>query len=63
VRILWGQDDPFFRTELGKQLCEAFPNATLTTVPAGRTFLPLDHPAELAQEITAASRNTTQRRR
>lgn len=54
VRILWGEADPFFKTELGRQLSEAFPRATLTTVPGGRTFLPLDHPAEVAHEITAA---------
>jgi pimeloyl-ACP methyl ester carboxylesterase len=56
VRILWGDDDPYFRPELGRQLSGAFPRATFTTVPAGRTFLPLDHPDELAREITAASR-------
>jgi pimeloyl-ACP methyl ester carboxylesterase len=54
VRILWGDADPYFRPELGRQLSEAFPRASLTTVPAGRTFLPLDHPDEVAGEITAA---------
>ncbi len=54
VRILWGEDDPFFRAELGRQLSEAFPHASLTTVPGGRTFLPLDHPGEVASEITSA---------
>jgi pimeloyl-ACP methyl ester carboxylesterase len=54
VRILWGGADRFFRAELGRQLSEAFPHATLTTMPGGRTFLPLDHPAEVAHEITAA---------
>jgi pimeloyl-ACP methyl ester carboxylesterase len=54
VRILWGEADPFFRIKLGRQLGEAFPRASLTTVPAGRTFLPLDHPGEVAREITAA---------
>jgi pimeloyl-ACP methyl ester carboxylesterase len=63
VRILWGEDDPFFRPELGRQLSEAFPRATLTTVPAGRTFLPLDHPGELAREITAAARDGAPRKR
>ena len=29
VRILWGEDDPFFRPRLGRQLSEAFPHATL----------------------------------
>jgi pimeloyl-ACP methyl ester carboxylesterase len=55
VRILWGEADPFFRTELGRQLNEAFPRASLTTVPAGRTFLPLDYPGEVASEIAAAA--------
>ena len=43
VRVLWGDGDPFFRLKLGRQLSEAFPRATLATVPGGRTFLPLDH--------------------
>jgi pimeloyl-ACP methyl ester carboxylesterase len=54
VRILWGEADPSFRIELGRQLSEAFSHASLTTVAAGRTFLPLDHPGEVAREITAA---------
>ena len=54
VRIVWGEGDRFFRVKLGRQLSEAFPNASLTTVPAGRTFLPLDHPDEVAREIAAA---------
>ena len=62
VRILWGEDDPFFRAELGQQLSEAFPRATLTTVPGGRTFLPVDHPGEVAREITAAIRDAAPRR-
>jgi pimeloyl-ACP methyl ester carboxylesterase len=61
VRILWGEDDAFFRPELGRKLGEAFPRATLTTVPGGRTFLPLDHPGELAREITAAARDAAPR--
>ncbi len=61
VRILWGDADPFFRAELGRQLSEAFPRASLATVPTGRTFLPLDHPGEVAREITAAIRDTVPR--
>jgi pimeloyl-ACP methyl ester carboxylesterase len=57
VRILWGDDDPFFPTELGKQLGEAFSRVTLSTVPQGRTFLPLDHPARVAREIAAVARD------
>jgi len=55
VRVLWGDDDKFFPVELGRQLSEAFPHATLSTVPGGRAFLPLDHPDEVASEITAAA--------
>lgn len=54
VRIVWGEADPFFRTELGRRLSEVFPHASLTTVPGGRTFLPLDRPDEVAGEIVAA---------
>jgi pimeloyl-ACP methyl ester carboxylesterase len=61
VRILWGDDDQYFRTDLGVRLSEAFPHACLRTVPAGRTFLPLDHPDEVAAEIMAAIRDTVPR--
>jgi pimeloyl-ACP methyl ester carboxylesterase len=54
VRVLWGERDAYFRLKLGRQLSEAFPRAALTTVPAGRTFLPLDHPDRVASEIVAA---------
>ena len=63
VRILWGEQDRFFRTELGRQLSEAFPHASFTTIPAGRTFLPLDYPGEVAHEITAAVRDTSSPKR
>ncbi len=56
VRILWGEADSMFRLRLGRQLAEAFPHATVTTVPGGRTFLPLDHPDKVAAEISAAVR-------
>jgi pimeloyl-ACP methyl ester carboxylesterase len=61
VRILWGDDDRFFDPELGRQLRDAFPRATLTTVPGGRTFLPLDHPGDVASEIVAATSQTAPR--
>ena len=55
VRILWGDADPYFRVELGRRLSESFPHATFATVPGGRTFLPLDRPAEVANEIAVAT--------
>jgi pimeloyl-ACP methyl ester carboxylesterase len=57
VRVLWGDGDPLFRLKLGRRLSAAFPHATLTTVPGGRTFLPLDHPGQVADEIVAAVRD------
>ena len=60
VRILWGDDDAYF-DELGRQLSEAFPDASLATVPGGRTFLPLEHPDAVADEILAALRDTVPR--
>jgi len=53
VRILWGEDDLYFDIELGRRLSEAFPHASLATLPAGRTFLPLDRPDKVANEIVA----------
>jgi len=61
VRMVWGADDPFFRVKLGRQLSEAFPHASLTTVPGGRTFLPLDHPDEVAAQITSVLREIAPR--
>jgi pimeloyl-ACP methyl ester carboxylesterase len=61
VRILWGDDDAYFGADLGRQLSEAFPRASLATVAGGRTFLPLEHPDEVAAEIMAAIRDTATR--
>jgi pimeloyl-ACP methyl ester carboxylesterase len=60
VRVLWGEADSMFRLALGRQLAEAFPHATLSTVPAGRTFLPLDHPDRVADEIITVVRYARQ---
>jgi pimeloyl-ACP methyl ester carboxylesterase len=61
VRIVWGDDDQYFSTRLGRQLSEAFPHATFTTVPHGRTFLPFDDPEEVVAEITSALREVAAR--
>ena len=63
VRVLWGEADSMFRLKLGRQLAEAFPQATLSTVPGGRTFLPLDYPDKVAAEIAIAVRAVAQARR
>jgi pimeloyl-ACP methyl ester carboxylesterase len=59
VRILWGEADPYFPVALAQQLSEAFPHARLTTIAAGRAFLPLDYPGEVASEIAEAVHGTS----
>jgi pimeloyl-ACP methyl ester carboxylesterase len=51
VRIVWGQADRFFKPEFGRRLAATFPHARLVEVANGRTFLPLDEPQRVADEI------------
>jgi pimeloyl-ACP methyl ester carboxylesterase len=54
VLLVWGAADKFFKLDFARRLEEAFPNARLVEVEGGRTFLPLDEPHRLAEEIRAA---------
>jgi pimeloyl-ACP methyl ester carboxylesterase len=54
VRLVWGDADPFFPMSFARRLAAAFPNATLTTVPGGRTFVPMDYPEPVADAISHA---------
>lgn len=54
VRLVWGAADPFFKIDRARRLRDAFANATLVEIPGGRTFVPLDEPELLANEIRAA---------
>lgn len=53
VLLCWAPADRFFTIELGRRLAATFPDARLVEIPDARTFLALDQPARLAQEITA----------
>jgi pimeloyl-ACP methyl ester carboxylesterase len=54
VLLVWGAADPFFKLELAQRLEQAFDgHARLVTVDGGRTFVPLDHPQRVAEEIAA----------
>ena len=61
VRIVWGEADRFFTIEFARRLRDAFGDsagsngAELVEVPGGRTFLSLDEPDRVAEEIRAAS--------
>jgi len=54
VRLVWGTADPFFKIDLARRLRDAFTDATLVEIAGGRTFLPLDEPELVANEIRAA---------
>ncbi|SHN47630.1 alpha/beta fold hydrolase [Cryptosporangium aurantiacum] len=54
ARIVWGTADPFFKIGLARRLRDAFADATLVEIDRGRTFLPLDEPELVANEIRAA---------
>ena len=51
VRIVWGEQDRVFKPAFGRRLAEAFPNATYVGVPGARTFVALDAPERLAEEL------------
>ena len=45
------RDDPFFKYALAKRLLATFPDATLVEFRGARTFVSLDQPERLAEEI------------
>jgi pimeloyl-ACP methyl ester carboxylesterase len=51
VRLVWGDADPYFTMAFAKRLAAAFPDATLTPVPGGRTFVSMDFPKQVADVI------------
>lgn len=53
VLLCWAPEDPFFKLRLARRLVEAFPDATLVEFPGARTFVSLDQPERLAEEVVA----------
>ena len=49
--LCWAPSDPFFKLELAKRLLATFPDATLVEFRDARTFVSLDQPERLAEEI------------
>ena len=58
TRIVWGMADRAFRPSLGRRLQEAFTDAEFVEAPGAKTFVQLDAPELLADEITALSPNS-----
>ncbi len=54
VRLVWGDADRCFPTSFAQKLTAAFPNATLTTIPGGRTFISMEFPEQVANVISTA---------
>jgi pimeloyl-ACP methyl ester carboxylesterase len=55
VDLVWGDADTCFTIRFAERLAAAFPNATLTTVPGGRTFISMEFPEQVADAIRAAA--------
>lgn len=53
VLLCWAPKDPFFRLKHAQRLADTFPHARLVEIPDSRTFVPLDQPQRLAEEIAA----------
>ena len=48
---MWGTGDRFFKLDYARRLRDTFTDARLVEIENGRTFVPHDEPARLAEEI------------
>jgi pimeloyl-ACP methyl ester carboxylesterase len=53
VLLVWGSADRFFKLAMAQRLHDAFADARLVQVEGARTFVPLDEPLRVADEIAA----------
>ena len=53
VLIAWAHEDRFFKIRLGERLAQTFPDARPARFPDARTFVALDQPERLAEEIAS----------
>jgi pimeloyl-ACP methyl ester carboxylesterase len=53
VRCVWGGADRFFRPVDGRRLAECFPDGSYVEVDGASTFVSLDQPGRLADEIVS----------
>ena len=52
VLLVWGAADPFFKLALAERLRDAFADARIVPIEDGRTFVALDFPDRVAEEIS-----------
>ncbi len=53
VLVVWGSKDRFFKLDFARRLVDVFADARLVEIEGGRTFVPIEQPQRLAEEITA----------
>jgi pimeloyl-ACP methyl ester carboxylesterase len=53
VLLAWAPEDRFFKIALAERLEQTFPDARLVRIPDARTFVALDQPERLTEEILA----------
>jgi pimeloyl-ACP methyl ester carboxylesterase len=51
LRLLWAPGDKFFPIKYAERLAKEVPNAEITQIPEAKTFVPLDQPRRVADEI------------
>jgi pimeloyl-ACP methyl ester carboxylesterase len=54
----WGTDDRFFKLDYAERLAARIPGSRVVEIADGGTFVPLDHPEEVADAIAALIRET-----
>jgi pimeloyl-ACP methyl ester carboxylesterase len=54
VRLVWGDKDRFFKLSFAHRLQAVFPDAELAVIEGGRTFVGLDFPDQVAEQIALA---------
>ena len=53
LRLLWAPGDKFFPIKYAERLASEVPNAEIIQIPDAKTFVPLDQPKRVADEIAS----------
>ena len=53
LRLLWAPGDKFFPIKYAERLATEVPNSEIVQIPNAKTFVPLDQPQRVADEIAA----------
>ena|SRR5689334_11538298 len=51
LQLLWAPNDKFFPLKYAERLANEVPNSTLVQIPNAKTFVPLDQPNQVAEQI------------